>query len=133
DEGGSPREKRRSNLNVCTCLDLDLDEVVADFEGFRFFGPPEVRAATVVLRRDFESAVEQDFRSAFPEDVARLDDFEREARDLIKPVGGQNKGQIARFVARRIVEEFPNYVPGFAKKIGELARAHLSSIRVINE
>jgi hypothetical protein len=53
-----------------------------------------------------------------------VDRFEVEARNLIKPVGDQNKGQVARFVATRLREAHPAFTPKVVRLIAEVLQNH---------
>ncbi len=108
-----------SNLGLVSCFGFDLNDLLAVNVAGRF---DEDEKHLLVIEQDYEHALREDF-GAFGR-VEQLDEFDREARELIKPVGDQNKGQVARFIARRLCEDHPGFTPRFVTLIVELLRDH---------
>jgi putative ATP-dependent endonuclease of OLD family len=117
DVGG--KDARGSNSGLVSCFGFDLEEILAVDVCRRF---DEDEKHLLVLEQDYEHALRKDFGD-FGQ-VEQLDEFEKEARELIKPVGDQNKGQMARHVARRLCEAHPDFAPKFVTMIAELLREH---------
>jgi putative ATP-dependent endonuclease of OLD family len=121
DENG---ERRRSNTQVVNCFGLKMVDVL-DVQVSRLLeSVSEPRTSIVVLEKDFEHALRKDFDAWTHGEAAMLDQWEREARDLIKPFGNQNKGQIARFVARRLCRDKQEITPAFVGDIVEVLKRH---------
>ncbi len=65
----------------------------------------------IVLEIDFESAVKKDLQSKGYDGL--YESLEQEAIKIIKPVGNQQKGAIARHVARELQTYVDGYAPEF--------------------
>ncbi|HEY3374577.1 MAG TPA: AAA family ATPase [Candidatus Aquicultor sp.] len=126
DANGQMRAKRKSNLNLQSCFGLELDEIIENIDIYKTIScRSEPNTPLLILENDFETALRKDFTRTFPGETALLDDWEAQAKDLIKPVGNQNKGQIARFIARKMHETHPAYCPSFVREIASIVKTQL--------
>jgi len=64
-----------------------------------------------VFEKDFETALKKDFN-----DDAKWIEYENEAKEIIKPRPNTQKGQIARFICKKILED-QNYKPLFLQEL----------------
>ena len=119
DDDGTA-QKRRSNANIASCFGLSVSEIV---DGINVFATvtskTEPLTKLLVLEKDFENAVALDFLENEKASSSIIATFEEEAKDMIKPIGTQNKGLIARFVARRLRENYDSYAPDFIRAIAD--------------
>lgn len=118
-----------SNKNICACFKLDEADLLF-FTGV--FTTLSTRLApdmpVVVLDGDFETAIERDaLASGISQE--RLKAIEHAALDAIKPLKGQCKGQVARFVARKLLQEHPDYCPSFVRVLADRIRDTLGATR----
>jgi len=72
----------------------------------------------MILERDFETAIKKDWIRQIGSDED-INNYEKEAKAFIKPIENGNKGQIARFIARKLVNDFA-FVPEFVEKIRDI-------------
>jgi putative ATP-dependent endonuclease of OLD family len=70
----------------------------------------------LMMEDDYETALRKDLEVMEDATGNKLDGWAKEATELIKPVGNQSKGQVARFIARRICAETA-FVPKFVAEI----------------
>ncbi len=123
---GQPNSKRKSNLNLAKCFDFELTEVTDGMDGYKVLvSGSDPKTPILVLEKNFEAAVRKDFLSNHADQTELLDRWLAEARDVIKPIGDQNKGQIALYIARKAREAFPNYCPEFIREIANMIKATL--------
>lgn len=118
DKNGNANEKRRSNENLAACFGLTLDQILhsKSWDGMKSVSKPET--TIVILRENFETAVREDYSEVVDSGAPTIDDMERQARDIIKPVSkDQAKGLIARHIARQIHAFKPDYAPKFVHHI----------------
>lgn len=126
DKNGADNKKRKSNKNLATCFGLELDQILhsKSWDVIKSVSKPETMI--VVLRKDFETAVREDYIKVASSGYSTIDDMERQARDIIKPeTRDQAKGLIARHVARQIHAFKPGYAPKFVRHIADAVNACL--------
>ncbi|MGN6801908.1 MAG: hypothetical protein ACTHJN_08390, partial [Ginsengibacter sp.] len=70
----------------------------------------------LILKTDFETCLKEEISSDL------YDEFFNEAREIIKPIGSQQKGALARYVARKVVENNPDFTPSFITTLIELLK-----------
>lgn len=112
-------EKRRSNIGLSSCFGVELDDILDVDLAKVVRRAVEPEGALVVLEGDYETSLLKDLGSQLPDVGTKLDAWEAEAKALIRPVGTQNKGQIARYIARKLVAEHPGLQPKFVDLITE--------------
>jgi len=129
--------KRSSNKNVAACFGLTVEDIVDDVDVHCVIdSASEPQTELFILQTDFETALKSDFGKKYNDGVAYIESLEQQARDVIKPVGAQNKGQIARFVARKLRSLAPGYFPDFvndlAKRLETVLRPPVKQDAVID-
>ena len=120
--------KRDSNVNLANCFGLRLDELLGVRGSCAVLMSRHAPATpVVVVTGDFETALRNDF-ALWNGGVSRpYDELDTEARFLIKPLAGQNKGQVARHIARGLTLRYPEYQPSLIGLItAELAKLGLT-------
>lgn len=111
DSDDSP-EKRSSNVNIANCFGVTSEDITDDVDIIKVLeSSNEPKTKIIILEKDFENAFEKDlisngFKNEYKE-------FEQEAKDLIKPIGKQQKGVISRYIVRKSVK-----LKDFNSKIG---------------
>lgn len=106
--------KEKSNKNIADCFDLKIDDIISNIEIINLIeleAFPNTRL--LVLDLDFENAFEKDL--AKHNYNTKFQQFEGEAKDLIKPLKNQQKGVIARYIVRKSLR-----LPNFNSRIGEV-------------
>lgn len=126
DNKGRDNSKRKSNKNLAVCFGLSLEQILHTKPWDKMKSVTEPETPIVILGKDFETAVCEDYtRVADPEDLT-YDELDSEARDLIKPASkDQAKGLIARYVARKINTFKPGYAPEFVRYIAGVVNKRL--------
>ncbi|MEK7112971.1 MAG: AAA family ATPase [Patescibacteria group bacterium] len=78
----------------------------------------------IVLEQNFETALKKDFDKYCSDNSLenKYETYLNEAREIIKPEKDRQKGAMARFVAKRIRANYPNYIPSFVSKISEIIK-----------
>lgn len=113
--------KQRSNQNIATCFGLELNDILDDVEGTKVVtsvSSPQTKL--LILEKDFESAFNDELDSYR---AGLYSELETEAKTLIKPIGNQQKGTIARYIVRKS----RNY-PDFQSLIGTQLATIISQI-----
>ncbi len=127
DDDDVTGSKRKSNLNLAKCLGLTVEEVCersAVLKKLMSRSQPET--PIIFLEQDYETSLRKDFQSWNGGDDAPYRRLEHEAIELIRPIGSQNKGQIARHIARGLVSDYPGFKPAVGSSIyEELVRQEL--------
>lgn len=72
-----------------------------------------------ILKKDFENTVSSDYSNYCSENSIenKFEQYRQEAKELIKPINNSQKGQVARFIIKRILLDNPEYKPEFINKI----------------
>jgi hypothetical protein len=83
-----------------------------------------IRTDIIVLEIDFEAAIKKDLVNKGYDGLYEA--LEGEAIKLIKPVGNQQKGAIARHVAREIQTQVGDYAPEFVNVLAKLINEKIS-------
>jgi hypothetical protein len=131
DNDSSSIEKQNSNNNVSECLGIGNEEIVNDKTNAQIImGKSIPSTPIIIIQNDFEYTIKNDVLVNIPEGDIKLRNWEIEAKELIKPIGNQNKGQIARYIARRVRQEFPEYVPRFVQLIADNINAYLGGSKI---
>ena len=111
--------KEKSNKNVATCFNLTLDNFLNDVDSYKYLtSKTEIQTDIIVLEIDFETAVKKDLIKNGKEGLYEA--LEADAVKLIKPVNNQQKGAIARNVAREIQTQIGDYAPEFIHVLAKL-------------
>lgn len=126
DKHGKDNPKRKSNKNLATCFGLSLEQILHTKPWDRMKGVNEPETVIVVLGKDFETTVREDYARVAGPEVPTFDGIEQQARDVIRPTSkDQGKGLIARYVARQIHTFMPEYAPEFVRYIADVVNEHL--------
>lgn len=133
DNDESSSSKMLSNVNIGKCFGLPLQKFKNISLYRELVGAGSPASPLIVLEEDFEKAIRKEFRAKFPQSANSIDDYEAEAKRLIRPVGDQAKGQIARFIARRLRENYPSFTPSFILAIERIVRTGLGGLSAIEE
>lgn len=126
DAKGSDNQKRKSNKNLASCFGLQLEQILHGKAWDVVTSENEPATPIVILGKEFETAVKQDYENTRTERTPTYEKIEEEAHNVIKPVSqNQAKGLIARYIARRIHSFMPDYAPEFVKRIAEIVKEEL--------
>ncbi|MEQ2130147.1 AAA family ATPase [Caldanaerobacter subterraneus KAk] len=126
DAKGSDNQKRKSNKNLASCFGLQLEQILHGKAWDVVTSENEPATPIVILGKEFETAVKQDYENTRTERTPTYEKIEEEAHNIIKPVSkNQAKGLIARYIARRIHSFMPDYAPQFVKRIAEIVKEEL--------
>lgn len=94
------------NQNIAECFGCEKEVIENDISKIKKI---ETKNQNLfVFEKDFEAALKKDFN-----DDVKWQEYESEAKEVIKPRPKTQKGQVARFVVKRILERNPNYIPTF--------------------
>lgn len=109
DAKGSDNQKRKSNKNLASCFGLQLEQILHGKAWDVVTSENEPATPIVILGKEFETAVKQDYENTRTERTPTYEKIEEEAHNIIKPVSkNQAKGLIARYIARRIHSFMPD-------------------------
>lgn len=103
DNDNAP-EKVSSNIQLATCFDIPIDDILNGVVLAKEIESPRGCKA-IVMQTDFEFSIRTEVTAAV------YDALEAEAKDLIKPINNQQKGVISRYIARKLAENDPAYIP----------------------
>lgn len=121
NDNDGTKDKMQSNELLASCFGYELDELLTVSVCRRLRRPSPPDGALVLLEKDFEAAVRASYATFDSEDSERIARLESDALDKLGPRA--NKGLVARYVARRIVEDKPDFCPDFIKLILEELRS----------
>jgi hypothetical protein len=129
DDDDLDGSKRKSNQNLATCFDLLVEEICAKSPILKKLTSKSMPETTVItLSRDYEASLKEDFEAWHNSGNSEAyRELEREAINLIRPIGNQNKGQIARHIAQGLVSRYP----GFKPRIGESIFQELKNLGLV--
>ncbi|WP_422445582.1 ATP-dependent nuclease [Thermoanaerobacterium sp. DL9XJH110] len=123
-DNDNSEDKESSNKNIAECFHCSIEDILKDVNIYKIIEAtdnpiePTFRQKLVILEKNFETALRKDWLRRFGSDE-KIDEYEKEAKDFIKPLKNQNKGQIARFIAEKIVENY-SFIPEFVKEIKDI-------------
>ncbi|ENA1802906.1 AAA family ATPase [Flavobacterium psychrophilum] len=99
DNDNSPN-KTSSNTNIANCFGLTTADIIENVDIVKVVNSnTDPSSKIVILEQDFETAFKKELVSQQHE--GRYEEFEAEAKELIKPIGNQQKGVIARYIVRK--------------------------------
>ncbi len=114
---------------MATCFGLRLDQILHSEAWLEVQTVSQPQTILIILGNDFEAAVEADYSSDWDFGDSTFAEMVQEAKGLIKPLNNnQAKGLIARYVARNIISNRPNYCPAFIRRIADVVNAQLGFI-----
>jgi putative ATP-dependent endonuclease of the OLD family len=103
-DNDNSNEKVNSNVQLANCFELTVNDFINDVALAKKIISPK-GCDIIVIETDFESSI----RSQITPTI--YDVFYAEAKALIKPINNQQKGVISRFIARKILENDPDFIP----------------------
>lgn len=114
--------KQRSNEQLASCFNVPMNDLLQGVNGAKHIVSNR-GCDLVVIEIDFESCIKAQVGDAV------YTPLETEAKELIKPIGDQQKGVISRFIARKLLENDPAFIPAPVAKIRELiiSKLHLEN------
>lgn len=116
----------QGNSNLASCFGCDISVLQSDIDKIK-----KVETASqdlFVFETDFETALKKDFRND-----TKWQEYEKEANDIIKPRPGTQKGQVARYICNKILEDI-SYQPTFLQDlVNELQNFHGNAIATLDE
>jgi putative ATP-dependent endonuclease of OLD family len=125
DNVGSDKES--SNKNLASCFNCTTEELLDQVSIIKVLETEKENVFSqklFIVEEDFEKAFKKDFLSfcqnnAITNGNSIYDNLLLEAKELIKPIRNSQKGQIARYVVRKIITNYPDYKPSFISTIKE--------------
>ena len=121
DNDNSP-EKKNSNGNLAKCFNCNGSNFFDNCSIYKTVQSVKeniFEQALIVLEKDFETSVKKDLEKYCNEHrvKCKYDEFKNEAIEIIKPLKDSQKGQVARFIAKKITESYPDFIPSFTSEI----------------
>lgn len=128
DDDDTNGSKRKSNQNLATCFGLSVEEICAESSILKKHTSNTSPKTTIItLSQDYEASLRKDFDAWQGGNGEAYSELESEAIKLIRPIGNQNKGQIARHIAQGLVSRYP----GFKPRLGESVYLELAKLGLI--
>ncbi len=122
DSDNSNPEKVKSNENLAKCFNCttsELTEVEDLIKVVNVHKESIFSQKLFVINKDFEACIKKDIDDYcilnFVDNKYNV--FEQEAIDIIKPTPKAQKGQVARYIIKKILAEYPDYKPTFMKTL----------------
>lgn len=116
-------DSNNNNSGIAKCFGLEVADIEHDEQSFkRLISENTPNYPIYVFNQDYETAIK-----ASLSDSSLYDRYKAEAKELIKPTGDQCKGQIGRYIARKLVENSQDNVPEFVHHILKDIQDHLDS------
>lgn len=102
-----------SNDGLAKCFGLKVDDFEDGKHSYKKVDSVNApRAPLIILQKDFEVAVQKSLS-----EKSLYAKWEAEAKEFIKPINDQSKGQVARYIARKLIANSPNSMPVFVKEL----------------
>lgn len=111
-DNDNSKDKISSNTNIAKCFGVKESDLIDDVDIVKVVDSNTIPSSKIVI-------LEQDFEVAFKKElsaqgyIGKYEEFESEAKQLIKPIGNQQKAVIARYIVRK-----SNNLDNFNSKIG---------------
>lgn len=106
-------DKQNSNQQLSLCFDIAMNDILNDITFAKRITSPR-GCEIIVVENDFEYSIREQVTAHV------YDGFETEAKNLVKPINNQQKGVIGRFVARRLLENDPTFLPRSVELLREI-------------
>ena len=84
---------------------------------------PQKKQNLFIFEKDFETALKKDF-----DNNSSWDEYEQEAKQIIKPHKKAQKAQIARYIIKKILQNHPLYKPSLLRQLLEDIRSPSSDL-----
>ncbi len=110
-DNDNSEKKKSSNINIASCFNIDINDITEDVDIVKVIqSNTDPTTSLIVLEKDFETSFEKEVEII---SAGSYKVFEEEAKELIKPIGKQQKGVIARYIVRK-----SKSIQGFQSNIG---------------
>lgn len=110
--------KVSSNTNIANCFGITINDITDGVDVIKVIDSNTVPISKlVILEQDFETSFKKELDSQGH--VGCFESFDADARELIKPIGNQQKGVISRFIVRKS-KGLENFNSQIGLQIGEL-------------
>ncbi len=121
DNDNSP-DKGQSNKNLAICFNCNESDIINGCDVYKQIEAKKQNVFEqylIILEKDFETAIKKDLEKYCNGNAhkCKYDEFRNEALKIIKPLKDTQKGQVARYIAKKICKFYPKYVPAFIKTI----------------
>lgn len=117
-DNDNSQQKNSSNKNIASCFGLDVDEIINDVNVIKSIeSKSEPKTKILILEQDFETAFKKELDNQ--NHIGKYEQFEKEAKELVKPIGNQQKGVIARYIVRK-ANQLGDFNSNIGMQIGEL-------------
>jgi len=93
------------NKNLAGCFNCDETDILKDIDKIKKI--ETTNQTLFVFEKDFETALKKDFNNN-----TKWGQYESEAKEIIKPRPDTQKGQLARYICKKILED-EDYKPDF--------------------
>jgi putative ATP-dependent endonuclease of OLD family len=116
--------KEKSNENLAKCFNCSINDFLDNVNIYKVIdvsggsSGSTFKQKLMVLEKDFETAIRKNWIGQKKLEIV-LNKFEEEAKEFINPIGNQNKGQISRYLAEKLVKEF-SFIPDFVEEIKKI-------------
>lgn len=116
----SSQHAKSGNADLAMCFGLQKSDFMRTHSGAsRLKARRNPATDVIVLAKDFETAVRTGAAAIERGAEREVEAWENEARAVIRPAHNGNKGQVARYVARKYCERFASSVPPFVRELCE--------------
>jgi putative ATP-dependent endonuclease of OLD family len=117
--------KEKSNKKIATCFNITTDDILNEVDCHKHLSSKTTYPTDIlVLEIDFETAIKKDLTKKGFEGLYEA--LEQEAVKVIKPLKGQQKGAIARHVARELQTQIGEYAPDFVKQLADIINGKIN-------
>jgi len=134
-DNDNSKGKEKSNKNLAECFNCSIEDFLDNVDIFKLIEvsdcpfEPTFEQKIMILEKDFETAIRKNWIQQMGSDID-INKYEEEAKRFIKPIGNQNKGQISRYIAQKLVNEFA-FVPDFVEEIKTIIFSSLEEKEII--
>lgn len=124
---------KRDNNNISSCFNFKVDSIVnleesTNIKDIQTSKDKVFNQRLFVLKKDFETTLKADYQQYCKDSSIddAFDSFLEDAKKHIKPTGKAQKGQVSRYVIKKIIEQNPKYKPKFIEEL-------INKIGILNE
>lgn len=119
------KDNGQGNGLLATCFNCRKEDFIESIDIYKKLETSKqdvFEQSLIVLNGDFETAIEKELEQYCTDNNKenKYSEFVENAKSIINPTPGTQKGQMARFIAKSILREYPDFVPSFIKRICEL-------------
>jgi len=115
----------QGNTNIANCFGCYESEISYNVDKLKKLTTHKQNL--FIFEQDFETALKKDFNND-----ARWQEFENEAKEIIKPKPNTQKGQIARYICKKILED-DSYKPEFLNELVNEVKISPSTVVAISD